>query len=298
MTGELPQFVRDMLNNPPPAGEGIHNWLFRVARHLHAHMGTIEMHELLKSQVADCGRVVTDKEISDAIKSSQKCAWHPDGDLNGNSTQAQAKWPSVNQEQRAAIIRDGGGLVDLWELSPFRIESNTPRSEEVIDALFPDNPLLCCGLDNCRFDTKLRSEWRGELAELQLIVPSPMIERTGLTQKGEESAHSLNNTGPRRFLIVEFDKGTSDEHAALLIHLAGKAPLVCVVHSGGKSLHAWFYVEGEAEETTRKFFTYAVSIGADKQLWTRSQFVRMPDGTRDNGKRQTIYFLNFNPLQP
>ena len=37
---------------------------------------------------------------------------------------------------------------------------------------------------------------------------------------------------------------------------------------------------------------YAVSLGADRATWTRSQFVRMPDGTRDNGKRQTVYFFN------
>jgi hypothetical protein len=37
---------------------------------------------------------------------------------------------------------------------------------------------------------------------------------------------------------------------------------------------------------------YAVSLGADKQLWTRSQFARMPDGTRDNGNRQVVYFFH------
>lgn len=112
-----------------------------------------------------------------------------------------------------------------------------------------------------------------------------------------KSAHAFSNTGPRRFLVVEFDTGTTDEHAALLIHLAGYAPLVCAVHSGGKSLHGWFFVQGAPEEKARKFFRYAVSLGADPQLWTRSQFVRMPDGARDNGKRQTVFFLNFRPLE-
>jgi hypothetical protein len=37
---------------------------------------------------------------------------------------------------------------------------------------------------------------------------------------------------------------------------------------------------------------YAASIGADHATWTRSQFVRMPDGTRDNGNRQTVHFFN------
>src|SRR5205823_15123202 len=45
----------------------------------------------------------------------------------------------------AAIGRDGGGLVDLWEVSPIRLEDNAAHTEALIDALFPGNPLLCCG---------------------------------------------------------------------------------------------------------------------------------------------------------
>jgi len=33
MCGQLPAFVQDMLTACPRAGEGVHNWLFKVARH-------------------------------------------------------------------------------------------------------------------------------------------------------------------------------------------------------------------------------------------------------------------------
>jgi hypothetical protein len=46
------------------------------------------------------------------------------------------------------------------------------------------------------------------------------------------------------------------------------------------------------EKTIEKFFAYAVSLGADKATWLRSQFVRMPDGLRDNGRRQVIYYFD------
>ena len=107
---------------------------------------------------------------------------------------------------------------------------------------------------------------------------------------------SWSNTGPRRFLVCEFDTGAPDDHAALLLHLATRAPLVLAVHSGGKSLHGWFYCAGQAEEKLRRFMSYAVGIGADPATWTRSQFVRMPDGQRENGKRQVVYFFNPAPL--
>ena len=37
---------------------------------------------------------------------------------------------------------------------------------------------------------------------------------------------------------------------------------------------------------------YAVSLGADHATWLRSQFVRLPDGLRQNGKRQITYDLD------
>jgi hypothetical protein len=37
---------------------------------------------------------------------------------------------------------------------------------------------------------------------------------------------------------------------------------------------------------------YAVSLGADHATWLRSQFVRLPDGLRQNGRRQVTYYLD------
>jgi hypothetical protein len=194
-------------------------------------------------------------------------------------------------------VKEGPGLADLRESSPWRFDDSTQHTVEIIENLFPGNPLLCCGRSKSQFDTRPREDWRGELTSLQLIVPSPMTTRTGLTKHGKQSAHALSNTGSRRFLVCEFDKGTSDEHAALLFHLAGYAPLICALHSGGKSLHGWFYIAGQPDEKVLRFFRYAVSLGADHATWTRSQFVRMPDGTRDNGRQQTVFYLNVKPLE-
>lgn len=295
MTRELPQFIQDLLAAPPRAGEGVHNWLFRVARQLHAHLPAGEIVTLLENRVQGCGRHVSRKEIEDAVKNALACAWQPGS--NAAPVQSIAKWPVVNKEQREAIVRDNGGLADLWDESKPRIEDNRQHTEEIIDRLFPADCLLCCGKSQSDFDTKPRKDWRAQLAQLQFVVPSPMSAVTGQSKDGKESKHTLANTGARRFLIVEFDTGTTDEHAALLIHLAGYAPLVCAVHSGGKSLHGWFYVHRQPDMKVEKFFRYAVSLGADRATWTRSQFVRMPDGTRDNGQRQTVFFLNFKPLQ-
>jgi hypothetical protein len=221
------------------------------------------------------------------------------------------RWLGRDFELIESVAHTGNGLVDLWEASPVRLDSNKPKTDQIIDALFPGNPLLCCGWSRDCFDTRARAHWY-KLQDLQFIVPSPMTARRGLTQQHKWSAHALSNTGPRRFLIVEFDFDASnsleearllerlstegrdvrDLCAALLLHLAEKAPLALVVHSGRKSLHGWFTCAHVSEEKVWRFFSDAVSLGADRANWTRSQFARMPDGRRENNRRQAVYFLN------
>ena len=291
----LPTFIDEMLAEPPKAGEGVHLWLFRVARQLHAHMPALAMIDLLESRVQGCGRFVGRQEVAAAVRDALACAWQP-GSKSG-PVKAVAKWPKVNKEQREAITRDGGGVADLWELAQPRIEDGRAHTEAIIDRLFPGNPLLCCGSTNYDFDTKPREDWRGQMTELALIVPSPMATLEGLTKEGKTSKHSLSNTGPRRFLICEFDSGTVDEHAALLLHLGSMAPLVCAVHSGGKSLHGWFLVADQPQDRVLRFFRYAANLGADPRMWTKCQFCRVPNGRRGNGNRQTVFYLNFTPLE-
>ena len=113
-------------------------------------------------------------------------------------------WLCQNFELIKAVAHTGNGLVDLWEASPVRVDTNKPRTDEIIELLFPGNPLLCCGWTRHRFDTRARQHWH-KLQDLQFIVPSPMTAKQGLTREGKLSAHALSNTGPRRFLIVEFD---------------------------------------------------------------------------------------------
>jgi hypothetical protein len=294
--GELPPFLADLIQRPPPAGEGVHGWLFRVARQLHAHYAAGEIATLLETATANCGRHVPRNEILSAVQNSLSCAWQPRGAVPAWRPLEKTPWPDVNASLVKDVCAGGHGLADLWEASPTRIEDNDEHTEELIDRLFPGDPLLCCGWTKSAFATRPRNKWRGQLAELQFIVPSPMTARTGATKDGRQSAHTLDNTGPRRFLVVEFDKGTIDTHAAVLLHLAGYAPMIIVVHSGGKSLHGWFFVHDQPEDRVRKFFNYAVSLGADSRMWTRSQFARMPDGTRSNGNAQTVYFLSLKPL--
>jgi hypothetical protein len=216
------------------------------------------------------------------------------------------------------IIQDGLRLPDLLEASFARFDDDSSHVEQIVDVIFPGNPLLCIGKTNWDFHTRRRSVWRGHLHRFPLIVPNPMLAIVAPTQDGRLSEHSKRGTGKRVYLVIEFDfRETNDKGgetvwasyirrwkssgisivdacAALIMHLALRMPtLVCVCFSGGKSLHAWFRVFDVDLAKQYGFVEYAISLGADPALWkNRSQFARIPDGRRENGVRQTCYYLD------
>jgi hypothetical protein len=328
----LPKFVRDLLANPPDAGNGVHDYLFRVALKLHPYRTDEEIYAWLREFGNGCGRYVPDREIEDAIENSREFAWQGgaesgqptdtgNGKATGSATPRTPPWPQPDVVMIEDICREGIPLAALHADSPVKIDGRAIRAEEVIDAMFPGDPWLCCGAASHDFSTKRHSEWRGCLADQSFIVPSAMLGRYGFTKDGRVSEHAQSAVGPRQYLVVEFDFAlksrdglhdtalaplirrldacnikVADMCAALLAHLARFAPLALVVHSGGKSLHGWFPCAGIPEDELRGFMHFACQLGADPKTWSPSLFVRMPDGTRrDHGKeprRQHICFWN------
>jgi hypothetical protein len=227
------------------------------------------------------------------------------------------RWPAPDLDTIDRIVRTGPGAYDAWEDSLWRWEDEASHAEEIIDHIFPGDPLLCCGWASWNFETRRRSAWHGLLSEMPLIVPNPMVSKSGLTMEGKESQHTLEATSKRIYQVVEFDFSPTDRNgtptvyapllarwradgistldacAALSAHLARRLPSwVLFLDSGGKSGHAWFNVRGLPNQAQREFFSQAVRLGADAQLWTRSQFVRMPDGHRENGRQQSVFYFN------
>jgi hypothetical protein len=227
------------------------------------------------------------------------------------------KWPESDLGAIDRIVRNGPGVCDVWESSPWRWEDEQSHTEEIVDIVFPGDPYLCAGWASWRFATRRRNTWRGQLSEMSLIVPNPMVGPSGLTKEGRESQHSLEATARRIYQVIEFDFAplsrtsqptiyapllegwkapgisTLDACAALSAHLVRLLPSwLLFLSSGGKSGHAWFNVRGLPVPTQRAFFSEAVRLGGDPQLWTRSQLCRIPDGRRENGRRQTCFYFN------
>jgi hypothetical protein len=303
--------IISLLETCPIAGEGVNRWLFCVALKLHL-LGVKPdvIEQLLEEATLDCGRYVSPTEIERAVKNSA-----PDALKNRPWIR---KWPLRNFEQIEAIGLGGIKLAELRRLSPVPLESSHSEAEAIIDALFPGNPFICAGTELDRYLlTRPREEWRGFLGKQQFIVPSAMTKRKGLTQEKKLSFRSLDNVGPRHYLVIEFDfvehgpKGHETAAAPMLQRLAATGvtiadlcasihwelqklwPAALILHSGGKSLHGWYPCLGIDEQRLNRFMRYAVSLGADPATWNPVQFVRMPEGLRrPNGIRQEIHYFN------
>ena len=55
----LPDWLLANVDSCPPAGSGVHFFLFGVARQLYVHLSEEEIFVVLKSKVAGCGRPVS-----------------------------------------------------------------------------------------------------------------------------------------------------------------------------------------------------------------------------------------------
>jgi hypothetical protein len=291
--GELPPFLKDLLSTAPQSGAGFHGWMFSVSRHLHAHRNEAEIFAILSAAAAGCGRHVPEREILEAIKDAWPHRWQP-GTKPASAPKAAPTWPTRDEPRIAEIAAaDPDALDKLRISSPVQISPELHDPDCLLERLFPGNPLICVGCSAREFFTAPRNSFKGTLEGFQLITPSPMSALTGTRKSdGKPSAHCLNNTGARTYLVVECDQGDRDTQAAVIRHLATRAPLAMVVDSGGKSLHAWFHCKGRPEDRLRTFFREAVALGGDPKTWGRSQFVRMPLAIRDNGKLQTVHFFN------
>jgi len=296
----------------PEAGSGVHRWVFYAACWAAENgISYDEAERLIEGEMTREPNPAS--EVADALNAAYGVGLpgvSGDTPTVAGIQAARASRSSMTRALRrierngkliAQIASSGPTLLDLWRSSPLPIVASESRAEEFVDRLFPADSLICAGHSDHSFGTHPRPVWRGELATRSLLVPSPMIAVKGRTKgrtKGREklSFHTLDNTGPRHHLIIEFDTGTLDRQAALIAHLAKEAPLrgplTMVVFSASKSLHAWFRCKGQPEEKLYEFMRYAVSIGADPATWLRSQFVRLPDGHRNDKK------YNPNALPP
>ena len=307
----IPPALREALENPPEPGNR-NVWLFTVAKRARRFASEKKVRALLFKVAAQW----TDRDFTPEIDRAVSRAFSEGRDACPQaSASVRLPWPEYNPTAWTRRLNTP---------IPFPEKPLDITTEQVIDHIFPGNPLICAAQDTRSAITQEREAWRGKEAALQFIVANPMTAKTGFNQSGKPSHRCHDNaTKHRRYLVIEFDRGTLREQAAILCSLVTQqTPLVLVVWSGSKSLHGWFQVDNLTDVARQRgdgapqacpkgdsgrvpsgrplsqyqkhrFFRHAVFLGADPTLWDPSKLVRMPGGRRDNGQTQHIF--HFNP---
>lgn len=273
----------------PPPRDGINLWCIASARKCQlAGISAGEAEQRIMAFQGTTRRPLKSSEVRRAVEKAYATQLTPNPAFQRK--QEKPKWnPEQTRRSNYSRVPKMLSAVDLWEASPDRIDDGIAQGM-ILSWLFPDpQGLVCVGKSAFEFHTARLNQFK-DLTKCQLIVPCYMATKYGMTQDGKRSMHTLENCGPRRFCVCDFDEPKSDDHPAIIWRLKKTFDLVMVISSGGKSLHAWFWVEPDEEED---FWKVAIPLGADPALMrNRSSFVRIPMGTRDNGARQSVLYFD------
>ncbi len=280
-----------------PPREGIHVSLFKFscecARESLSQEETLQLIEK-GLQLHPARRDPDDREINCAIKDAFAA-------VHGGEPKEEEPHPIVEsyckETAEDVFYRRQLTESDLAQRSP----QQTPKTPtEALGELFEDHELVNLATGPKRSFTRSVLEWkqRGDLSQYSLMVPHPMSARRGITKDGRpHRPRTTSNTGPRRWVVTEYDLPPIEWQPSLIAELSELAqqPPSVVLWSGNKSLQVWFLIGDNDAATVAAFENEAAKLGADPLVMgdpRRCQLVRTPMALRDNGNVQRVIFWN------
>ena len=233
---------------------------------------------------------------------------HACGDLLTRVKRGMIDVSITELEDRCLNAKYPPALPDLWRRqlealiheSPavtFEHEVQLPREvgisvKEAILGLFPvDGYLLITPrLDWQKYNIDMRDWW---LARHREVAKCSYISSNYLSRV-DANCSALGMEGvERRWLVVEGDEGTLEQQLWIHKELERRYDnLACVLYSGRRSLHGWYYVAGWTPEQCYNLYAAAIGLGIrDCSTWGMSQPVRLPQGVNQETKRQQAVLI-------
>lgn len=296
------------LHSIPAPGGGCHVALLSVANlGILADRDPEEVFQDIRRSIPAGTRRVPDKEIHDAIR---------------KALQDHTSCSFTSQPRPQPAVRDGRGTLrriiaqarirteaDLWEASPIRL-MEAPEHDPVLlfETLYRPDDLLWIGdrHEAGILGQTLRpaAEWiryfREGGATAPHILPNPLTGTAAPTKTGEKQ--TLRGDGcvaAYRFALAEFDELSRDEQ--ICFWAGARLPIVALIHSGGKSIHAWLDVSKLADVKTPEqwgdrikgtlYDRLLVPLGVDRACSNPSRLSRLPGHFRKD-KWQRILWLS------
>jgi hypothetical protein len=299
----------DRLNNFPIPGNNRHGALLGTANlGVMAGKPTDAVHDDLRRITAN--NPMPDNEIRAAVMKAAS-------DHGAGSTYRPVPKPAhLIKDGKAALRRiiDQGTIsedADLWDASPVRL-FDTPETDRImlLETLFAPDDLVFIGDryedgvvgHNIRTATAWNGFFQagGKAGPFIIVnpltgIPAPKKSGDGDTQRGDF------NVATFRHCLVEFDNlGREDQ---VRFWSAAKLPILALIDSGGKSIHAWLDVSKLSPVTSGEQWNQEIKIklyekilcplGVDRLCCNPSRLSRLPGHLRaETGKMQRLLWLS------
>ncbi len=283
----------EALNNIPSPGAGCHASLLSVANYgSKAGIQPQKIHEDIRSHIPPGVRRVPDREILAAVSKALS-------DNNGKVFTSRPKpVPIVNNGKITLqqLINQGkiSDDADLWESSPVRLLDDLQEDPIfLLENLYEPEELVWIGDrhqagvigDTIRTIGEWIAHFRNGAATAPHIIINPLTGTPVLKKAGGgQTLRGDGNVASYRYCLIEFDNLTREEQ--IRFWSAVKLPIVSLIDSGGKSIHAWLDVQKLAAVTTseawqseikyRLYDRILTPMGVDAACCNAARLSRLP----------------------
>jgi len=297
-----PSRFHEALRLCPSAGAGVHSWILSCAN-----WAAIEG--------------VSPREAQDAIHAAMPRPPSPSSEVGVALVKAYAEHrrgtftprniaptkPKALPMTREAFIRKGDGAeeCDWWEASPYRIDWEPgPRDAlALLGALYaPDEFLFIGERYGGGEGVQTAGDWMRRIESGEPcpphIIPNPLTGREHPLPDGKLSKRGDSAVASFRFAVAEFDTVGKAEQLAFWWGYRS-APIVALIDTGGKSIHALLRVDAPSREAWERdieqklFARVLCPLGCDPQCQNEARLSRLPGHfRREKNAWQRLLYLN------
>ena len=288
----------------PHSGSGVHSWMMTTAN-LAAIAGIPPMDaeaEIIRSMSRPPS---PSSEVAAAIRKAY-AEYTPGADYTPRKYSAPRPKPLPQTAQ--AFIRRGDGAEesDWWEASPIRIDWEPGREDALalLGALYAPDEYLFIG-ERYGIEVATAGDWMRRIESGKTcpphFIPNTLTGREHPLPDGKLSRRGDSAVCGFRFAVAEMDNLSKPDQLAFWWGFR-TAPIVALIDSGGKSIHAILRVDcatradWEQEIEGKLFPRVLCPLGCDPACRNESRLSRLPGHfRREKNAWQRLLYLNPDP---
>lgn len=290
---------------PPGYGAGAHQSFLGVANYgVMVGVTPEQIAEDIRRHIPPGGRPVGDKEITDAVRKAI-------ADHSGGTYTPKPRPKPVVSDGKLALqkIIDQAKItteVDLWDASPIKL-LDEPKKDPVLflETLYKPTAKLFIDDRYGKRTIQTASSWgthfkNGGKTAPHIII-NPLTGLIGLTKSGEPSYRADSCIKDFPYCLAEFDTLSLEDQ--IKFWSAVKLPLVALIDTAGKSIHAFIDVQRLARVETAEQWQSEIKdrlydrilkpLGVDGNCCNPARLSRLPGHFRqEKGAYQRLLWLS------